>query len=274
MPLVYRIVLFATHAALVALVAFPQALPFPVAAKPIALTSLSQGTIAHHMVERSSRVLKSKGSKSKAVLSQDNTFSPTNTSSPPARDLYVKPTASSSKYHRSGDINLDTVAQNINILNGLYTKANSNANNLQTYSSQASASRQDGAFEQDCASELTAFYTNSRGFQTTLAQLGADKGLAFYNHEDTLETLLKDIVNAHKNVLSSVTELTYSVPVLGPILGPIVYDIKCILDEILDATENLTDAIINACQPTLKLLIGEYGDAACSSGIDLVGICL
>ncbi|KAI0068367.1 hypothetical protein BV25DRAFT_1818773 [Artomyces pyxidatus] len=54
----------------------------------------------------------------------------------------------------------------------------------------------------------------------------------------------------------------------------VVYEIKCILDAVLDATENLTDAILNALQPTLEPLIAEYGVAACSSGIAVVGICL
>ena len=91
----------------------------------------------------------------------------------------------------------------------------------ETYS-QASKSRQNSAseFQRKCASELTAFNTNSRGFQTTLHQLSADKGRAYYDNKDYIETLLKDIINFHKDVLSCFTELVYGIPELGPILGP------------------------------------------------------
>ena len=92
----------------------------------------------------------------------------------------------------------------------------------ETYSSQASKSRQNGAseFERKCASELTAFNTNSRGFETTLKQLSADKGRAYYDNKDSIETLLKDTVDFHKDVLSCFTDLVYGIPELGPILGP------------------------------------------------------
>jgi hypothetical protein len=53
-----------------------------------------------------------------------------------------------------------------------------------------------------------------------LAQLGADKGLANYNREDDLETLLKNVVNANKYLLSDVDEMVYKLPAVGGTLGP------------------------------------------------------
>jgi len=109
----------------------------------------------------------------------------------------------------------------------------------------------------------------------------------YYDNKDSIETLLKDTINFHKDVLSCFTDLVYVMPDLGPILGPsmsfssqenfsplftepcpAVYEVKCILDEILDLTENLADAIINA----LKCLISEYNKAIC--GIEVLGICI
>jgi hypothetical protein len=78
-------------------------------------------------------------------------------------------------------------------------------------------------FQQQCASEMTGYHTSFLGFQTTLAQLAGDKGLANYDSSNNLETLLKDAVNANKNALSATAALVYNIPTLGPILGPSMY---------------------------------------------------
>ena len=52
---------------------------------------------------------------------------------------------------------------------------------------------------------------------------------------------------------------------------PVIYEIKCTLDEILNLTENLTDAIINAL---LRGVISQYNEAVCAPGIDVLGICI
>lgn len=54
----------------------------------------------------------------------------------------------------------------------------------------------------------------------------------------------------------------------------VVYQIKCILDEVLDAVENLTDAVINAIQPILQSVIVDASKTACNSGIQVAGFCL
>lgn len=56
--------------------------------------------------------------------------------------------------------------------------------------------------------------------QGLLGDLGRDKGLANYNRNNELETLLKNIVNLNKDTLSYVVAIVYEVPLLGPILGP------------------------------------------------------
>jgi hypothetical protein len=50
----------------------------------------------------------------------------------------------------------------------------------------------------------------------------------------------------------------------------VVYDVKCILDEVLNACENLTDAILNALRPLLGPLIGRWNAEACLLGIGSV----
>ena len=50
--------------------------------------------------------------------------------------------------------------------------------------------------------------------------MGASKGLAHYDEYDPLETLLKNVIDTHKNALSYVNDLIARDPRLGPILGP------------------------------------------------------
>jgi hypothetical protein len=71
-----------------------------------------------------------------------------------------------------------------------------------------------------CAAAFSNFHTNMLNYQTVLGELAADKGLEFYDQENDLETLLKNIVNLNKDTLSYVNVLTYNIPALGPILGP------------------------------------------------------
>lgn len=127
-------------------------------------------------------------------------------------------------------------------------------------------------FQHDFASELSGFNTNMLGFRTVLAQ--TDKGLANYDDTNDLETLVKDTVDFNKNVLSAVDVAVYNIPCLGPILGPIVYNLKCLIDGILDAIEDFTDATINALQPLLQALLGKAITTTCRSGVKLAGLCI
>ncbi|KIP11960.1 hypothetical protein PHLGIDRAFT_17778 [Phlebiopsis gigantea 11061_1 CR5-6] len=168
---------------------------------------------------------------------------------------------------------INTVLGDINILNNYYTQMSQHAGNFRRLSQTPKSARGQN-FEQQSADEATAFHTNLLGFQNTLAQLGADKGLANYDKDDDLETVLKDLVNSVKYLLSDIDDMVYDIPDVGPILGPIVYQIKCLLDEVLDAVENLTDAIINAVKPLLQGVIGDASRTACNSGIQIAGLCL
>lgn len=88
------------------------------------------------------------------------------------------------------------------------------------YSRRARGSRNDPRFREDAVRELRGFRDDMDRAQGLLGDLGRDKGLANYDRNNDLETLLKDIVNLNKNTLSSVTDIVYEVPLLGPTLGP------------------------------------------------------
>lgn len=75
-------------------------------------------------------------------------------------------------------------------------------------------------FEQRAASAASAFHTNLLGFRSLLSQLGREKGLANYDRDDQIQTLLKNIVNTNKNFLSSVDVIVKNLPILGPVVGP------------------------------------------------------
>ena len=240
MPPFYQIILVAAHAASVALIAFPHALTTPVLAKPIARPLSSRTAVVHHAKERSVWVRKSKNSKAKAVVLHDSHSSHANVSYHPYDYSSTGPHVPTVAYGRSGDINVNTVAQNINILNNYYSKACNNAKTLsahpispsndllrkpahiEAYSSQPSASRQksNSNFEQKCASALTDFHTNSQGFAKTLHILGADKGREHYDEYDPLERVIKDDIDLHKDILGYVNDMCYHNPSLCLYLGP------------------------------------------------------
>jgi len=88
------------------------------------------------------------------------------------------------------------------------------------YSRRARDSRNDPRFREDTARELRGFRDDMDRAQGLLGDLGRDKGLANYDRNNDLETLLKDIVNLNKDTLSSVTNIVYEIPLLGSTLGP------------------------------------------------------
>jgi hypothetical protein len=236
----FQILLVAAHAASVALIAFPHVLPSSALAKPIARSLSSRAVAVHHVKERSVRVLKSKNPKAKAVAPHDSHPSHANVSYHPHAYSSTGPYVPAAAYGRSGDINIDIVTQDINILNNYYSKACNNAQTLSThhissfnnllrrsahieaYSSQPSTSRQKSKskFEQKCASALTDFHTNSQGFAKTLHTLGAGKGREHYDEYDPLERLIKDYIDLHKDILGYVNEMCYHDPSLCLYLGP------------------------------------------------------
>ena len=133
----YRILLVAAYAASVALIAFPHVLPSSALAKPIA-RPLSSRTVAVHLVkERTVRVLKSKNSKGKAVVPHDLP-SHANVSHRPHSHSSAGPHVLAAAYGRSGDVNIDVITQNVNVLNNYYSNACKNAHTLSAYLSPSS----------------------------------------------------------------------------------------------------------------------------------------
>lgn len=131
-----------------------------------------------------------------------------------------------------------------------------------------SSARKRDIAPQDANDALDSFYIDLLGFRTLLKQLGADKGLLNYDPTNHMETLLKDDINLVKDTLTSVYKIVANIPVLGPRksgrslklggtnYGAVVYDIKCIVDEVLDAVENITDGILNSL-PQLKDILNQ-----------------
>jgi phage-related protein len=132
--------------------------------------------------------------------------------------------------------------------------------------------------------------------QGILGDLGRDKGLANYDRNNDLETLLKKIVNVNKDTLSSVTDIAYEVPLLGstlgpskcakipqvfslihPLITPVVGEVKCIIDEVLNALENIVDGLLNGIGLTsqFRSLRGDYLNTLCEAGnLNVLGLCL
>ncbi|KDR80126.1 hypothetical protein GALMADRAFT_153813 [Galerina marginata CBS 339.88] len=124
-------------------------------------------------------------------------------------------------------------------------------------------------FQRECVSSLMDFIANFQGFQEAFANVTSDNN--FGSYDDELEILLKDIVNANKNALSSMDYIISDIPAIGPLLGPMVYEIEDIIDQLLDTVENLTDGLLNALGPDLQTLSGE---AACIASLKIIGLCL
>jgi len=163
------------------------------------------------------------------------------------------------------------------------------------YRGRARGSRNDPRFRDDASRELRGFRDNMGRAQGLLGDLGRDKGLANYDRNNDLETLLKDIVNLNKDTLSSVTEIVYEVPLLGPVLGPsecshistgihadsasgtlVVGELKCIIDEVLNAAENVVDGLLNTLGVTgqWRSLRGDYVSALCGANLQILGLCV
>ncbi|KAK7058952.1 hypothetical protein VNI00_001576 [Paramarasmius palmivorus] len=124
-------------------------------------------------------------------------------------------------------------------------------------------------FEQRCSSSLPNFQNVLEDIDTGLKPMAARAGLANYDNSDELETLLKHIIDLTKSSLHDIWWLTTEIPLVGPMLGGIVYEIKCIVDELLDITENITDGILNAFKPDLVIL-----RKACGCDDAVLGVCL
>ncbi|CCM01980.1 uncharacterized protein FIBRA_04053 [Fibroporia radiculosa] len=164
-----------------------------------------------------------------------------------------------------------SILDNMNLLSSSYTQLNQNA---QVINNLASSDRTAPGYSQQYATALSGFQANLLNVQNVLAALATDKGLADYDRQVELETLIKDIVNSVKYTLNDTVDVVDSIPGIGPLLAPIIYDIKCIIDDTLDIVENLTDALINDLLPLLQALGIQATQTACTAGIQIAGLCL
>ncbi|KAL5495247.1 hypothetical protein ACEPAI_710 [Sanghuangporus weigelae] len=207
-------------------------------------------------------------SRTTAVPSKPNHNGPVNASS-------VRHGHSARTYHQSLGISRRDFDSVLESLGGHRDDAVANSLELQNMASQsASRDENDSAFQQGAASRFSSFSSNAQAFSSMFGELAADKGLANYDKGNEVETMLKDVVDANKDALSAVTAMVYNIPTLGPVLGPIVYEIKCILDDLLNITENLTDGILNDLTPMLAGLSGQAAGMTCASQFKVLGMCL
>jgi len=164
----------------------------------------------------------------------------------------------------------------LDLLNTYYREMRTQSRNLRDYSRRARNSRNDPRFRDDTARELRGFRDNMNRAQGLLGDLGRDKGLANYDRNNDLETLLKDIVNLNKDTLSAVADIVYEIPLLGPILAPIVNELKCIIDDVLNAVENTVDGLLNTLGITAQWtsLRRDYASALCRGNLQILGLCV
>ncbi|KAF9229296.1 hypothetical protein BS17DRAFT_14441 [Gyrodon lividus] len=113
----------------------------------------------------------------------------------------------------------------------------------------------DPEFQQRASSSLTEFHGHVLAAQNTLSELAAGKGLANFDAKAQLEVIIKEIANLIKEVLSDVTTLIGEVPVVGPILEPVVFQIKCVVVDLIDASENFLDGVFNILAPIVDPLL-------------------
>ncbi|KAJ7900360.1 hypothetical protein B0H14DRAFT_3852781 [Mycena olivaceomarginata] len=149
-----------------------------------------------------------------------------------------------------------------------HDKMKLNADKMHKYAAQKRArSVDDAAFQAGCTTELTDFHNNFGGFYNILCLLneiavccpniGVGKGRDCYDDSSVTEQLLKDVVDYTKVTLTATRTLVAGIPVLGPLLDPIVEDIKCIVDYLLDLTEDLVDCLINITNELLRPLLAS-----------------
>ncbi|EMD42044.1 hypothetical protein CERSUDRAFT_120889 [Gelatoporia subvermispora B] len=169
-----------------------------------------------------------------------------------------------------------SILDDINMMNSYSSGIHQNAqaiSNIRNQMSSTSASP-NANYRQQTVSAVTSFSSNLKSWAGLLAWLAQDKGLANYDSSNQVETMMKNTVNDVKYSLNDLSEMINNDPTLGPLIGPLVYDIKCIIDETLDAVENMTDGILNDMQPLLQALDGQATDVTCESGIEMLGLCL
>jgi hypothetical protein len=131
----YLILFVTAHAASIAFIASPLVLPLAALAKPVTRSPLSQTMTVHHLSKRPVRAPRSKDSKITAATSDGYIDGTSNTSLyPNSRPAHADSGLYTSVHSRSGDVNVNTVLDQISILSSWHSKARTNAQNLSTLS--------------------------------------------------------------------------------------------------------------------------------------------
>ncbi|KAG6857575.1 hypothetical protein H0H87_000174 [Tephrocybe sp. NHM501043] len=131
--------------------------------------------------------------------------------------------------------------------------AKQNTKNLKRLAAQSTAAKaNDVAFQKKCTNQLKTFHTNVLMQQATISAIqeakhSSPKGLANYDKDSSLETLLKDIINLHKEALTATYVLAKNLPILGPVLGP---------NTLLNSSQELVDGLLNDLLPPIRKLLG------------------
>ncbi|KAL0571818.1 hypothetical protein V5O48_010148 [Marasmius crinis-equi] len=117
----------------------------------------------------------------------------------------------------------------------------------------------------DCATSVSSAQLVLQSVSDSLRPMAAHYGHANYDRNDELETFLKHLVDYLKDLLKEIALAVKHDCLFGPILYPTVVEVKCIVEELLDGSENITDACLNDLKALLKL---------CGCGADVGGLCL
>lgn len=150
---------------------------------------------------------------------------------------------------RSNTGPLATVTQLMNAASAVDGDKNSIHNSLTSLQSNKQMG-ESNEFQKEISEKLKQWQKHANSIPTltnihnSLSFFGRDKGMANLDKSNEMEVTLKNTINSMKNSMSDVNLMVYQVPALGPTLGPIVYQIKCILDDILNGSENTADALI------------------------------
>ncbi|KAJ7932387.1 hypothetical protein B0H13DRAFT_776772 [Mycena leptocephala] len=141
--------------------------------------------------------------------------------------------------------------------------------NLTAHARTRSVQADDPEFQKQCGTTATEFKDSFNEYQKLFCSYGPsidDCQCVADSLCIVLQETLKDVVNAHKDVLKATTELVYELPLLGPVLGPTLYDIKCLIDDLLNKTQEFVDCLLKVLLElgSLRLLLSSFSDLVCA----------
>ncbi|KAJ8084014.1 hypothetical protein AAF712_000906 [Marasmius tenuissimus] len=136
---------------------------------------------------------------------------------------------------------------------------------LNEFSGCASAHEDSDVSRGNCAGSASSAQLVLQSVSDSLRPMAAKYGHANYDRNSAVETVLKETIDYIKKLLHSLAVAIDKDCLLGPLLGPIVYQIKCIIDELLNGIENISDGCLNDLKALLKL---------CACENEIGGLCL